>query len=501
MRDLLRDRLALAALVLALVLRIGYFAEVRSHDLDLSANPMLDMVYLHQNASRIASGDLLLRDQFLGFYARMREEMYGPAKYDELFEPHAYHDSPGYLYFAAACESVVRSPYAVVFAQELLDTLACALVYVLARRASGRAAARLALVAAALSPEAVAHAGFVLRESFLAFLGTLLVLALDEARRSGRPRAWAGAGLVLGLAWLSKLTFSLVAPFAALMALLPRESDASERGPARARRLAALVLGASLPLVPLAARNVALDVSPLRTSVVGPALMVQRNMPGYSGAAEHQDHERVRAILARSGDSTLGAWLATVESYPRPLDYVLLEGRKLEFFWLGVDFWNDIAVSWLRPLSPWLSPCVFRWGVLGPWVLLGVVHALVSRERRRALLPHLAFFLALGVATALLSGAYTRYRLVVQPVACVFFATTVVETAAGLRAGKQRALVAGCTLAMALALHWLLADPRTEEQQGLTRRNLHGWIEGTWAASPAARAYLHARVEASALPR
>jgi hypothetical protein len=125
---LFRDPIARVIWIVVLLLRIAFFAEVRMANLDITKNPQLDAIFLHDNAKAIAEGDIRLVHPLLGNYSAIRDKIYGPERYDRLFKPETYTDSPGYLYFAALCEFFGRgSPYAVVFVQLLLDALGCAL--------------------------------------------------------------------------------------------------------------------------------------------------------------------------------------------------------------------------------------------------------------------------------------------------------------------------------------------------------------------------------------
>ena len=54
MHQLLRDPVARLLLLVALLVRLSFALEVCSHRLDLSANDQLDMIFLHENAKRIA---------------------------------------------------------------------------------------------------------------------------------------------------------------------------------------------------------------------------------------------------------------------------------------------------------------------------------------------------------------------------------------------------------------------------------------------------------------
>jgi hypothetical protein len=493
MRALLDDRVARVILLVALVLRVGFFVEVWHNDLDLTPCEQLDMIYLHQNALRIAEGDIRLEDPYVGGYADLRDKEYGPERYARLFSKHTYVESPGYLYFAALCERIgPRSPYTVVFVQELLDTLTCAFVYVIARRARGLAAARVALAASALCLECVAEAGFVLRESFIGFLATSFVLALESARARGCERGWFLAGVVFGAGWITKLSFSLVAPWVVLFAWLASGDAREPPGKrARARRtggaLARFGLGAALAIAPFAARNVSLGVRPLQMSTLALLNIAGRHNPQYSGLAEgsHTGYGYLKSILDSTDDTALGVWKATLALYPNPwIDFPAKLLKKFSYYWVAVDFWNNIRCSYLRLLSPWLGLCVCWWGVLGPWAAIGSVLALVRPDLRRPLLPTVIVFLAFGPATAMAGGVFTRYRMVSEPLACVLFATAIVETARAIR--RKRAL-GPILLVVGIALHGLLRDHYPRPDFPLTKE----WLLRYALTFPKERAQHH----------
>jgi len=471
LHQLFRDPVARILLLAALVIRLSFAFEVTRNRLDLSANPQLDVTFLHENAKEIASGDLRLTEPVLGNYRDIREKIYGPERYDRLFRPGTYVDSPGYLYFAALFEAVSGgSPYAVIFAQLVLDVLGCALVYLIALRVYGIAEARLALAAGALCLELVGHAGFVLRESFIAFLVTATVAAFVTGQRDPTPRAWVVAGLLWGAGWTTKLTFALLLPFVPFVA--PR------------KRLAAFALGAALSIAPFVARNVSLGVRPLEMSATSLQVLAHRNMAGYRGYGEWVgQHDRIRSVLDAAdgswlGESSAGVLAAAIEGHERG-GYVKQLGAKLFWFFAPVDFYNNISVACLRLASPVLAVCVVWWGVLSPFALLGFLAAL----RRREALPLVAAFATLGIGTALLSGVYTRYRVPIEPVACVFFASAVVEAARRIRARRPSGFA---IVALALALRI------GTEQPGPDKVHAAAWVSGTFPEQP--RDYLLGRL-------
>ncbi len=343
----------------------------------------------------------------------------------------------------------------------------------------------MALAACALCLECVGEAGFVLRESLIAFLVTASVYTLERARNEG-PRSWILAGIVWGLGWTTKLTFVFLLPFVPFI---------TGRKP---RSLAAFALGALLPVMPFVARNVSVGVPPLQMSATSLQIIAQRNMAEYPGYGELVGrHDAIRRVLDASDETSLGVLAAAIRSHEHPLvDYPKQLGRKLFYFFAPIDFWNNIRVSYLRLLSPYLALCVVWWGVLSPWALAGLVRACIRREA----LALVAAFLALGVAPALVAGVYTRYRMVIEPIACVFFGATVVAAARSIRRSNVRGWGVWLVLLLvALRIGMELAVFQGHEQPRLPKWELRNYVWGTWA-NKTATTYLDDKVERSGAP-
>jgi hypothetical protein len=333
----------------------------------------------------------------------------------------------------------------------------------------------------------VGHAGFVLRESFIAFLVTASVSELVRAREDGAARTWGMAGFLWGLGWTTKLTFFFMLPVALFFARRDKKT------------FLAFVLGAALPILPFAIRNVSLGVPPLQMSATSLQIIAHRNMRGYVGAGERVGmHNEIRKILDASDETSLGVLRAAIASHEHPAtDYPAQLGRKLLFFFAPVDFWNNISVTWLGRLSPFLALCIVWWGVLSPWATVGIA---LNLRRNRAY-PLIAAFLALGVAPALIGGVYTRYRLVIEPIACCFFAAAIVEAARRIRTRGSLAsgvLIIACAVALRvgteLATNAVFGGP----QAPITKELLVGYVNGTFP--PDGRNWLISRALRSSGP-
>jgi 4-amino-4-deoxy-L-arabinose transferase-like glycosyltransferase len=135
--------------------------------------------------------------------------------------------------------------------QSLLGGVACVLLYALGRRVSGERVAWWAGLLYSVYPLSVSLAVFVFPQAVLMPLTYAACLAALAARDRSSPPIALGAGALLGLAVLCAP--SSVAVGAALLVWL--RSASSSPAAAKWRMALALLIGASLPVVPWAVRN------------------------------------------------------------------------------------------------------------------------------------------------------------------------------------------------------------------------------------------------------
>lgn len=499
MRELARDRAALALLLAALCLRLAIAIEFHAHDLDQTSLPWIDARTIHGNAERVADGDVLLMDQFFGMHSYYRDFFFGPEKYDRWFGPFQYYDAPLYVYVVGGLYSVTltRSPVVVPYFHALIGTLTCALVYLIGRRASGRPVALVALGLTAFSGELVFYSAFVLRETWLALVFTWAAYELLRAQQEG-GNAWMRAGLAFGVAWLSKTSIILIAPFVAL-ALTLHGLKTSRRDGARAAL--AFFLAASAPVIPFAIRNVALGVGPFANSTGEITMIVKQNLPGLPGCGSVILDPRSPPIIAGlEKPSSLAALAAVLREHPSAGSWLGLEARKLAFFWAPFDIYDNVRFVFWRQLLRSLAPCVVTWAILGPLALVGAVLSLRSRASAVAHAPVLAL-LWMGIATALAIGAFTRYTLPCHPALAVLAAAPIVEVFARAREKKwlpATAIALGVVASGALFQRTrTMLDERIDLGRAPTIVELATHVNECYPASAEARAYLRERLIAA----
>ena len=115
------------------------------------------------------------------------------------------HWAPGYEAFLGAVFAAAGPhPIAARAAQVLISTLTVALVYGIARRVSGRKAARIAGTLSALDPSLIAYSHYLYSETLLAALLAGAAYALCRRPEAPTRREGIAAGVLLGFATLTR---------------------------------------------------------------------------------------------------------------------------------------------------------------------------------------------------------------------------------------------------------------------------------------------------------
>jgi hypothetical protein len=259
----------------------------------------------------------------------------------------------------------------------------CLLIYRMAARTFGETEARVAAGLVVLHPGALIYAGKIHSQTLDTFLVVLtFVLLAHLTRDSGLGRIMA-AGLVSGLAILSRGT---IAPFIAIWAL--RFLWGQRRAPSRAALCAlALVVGGVLAAGPVIIRGHLLYGSfvPLRTDV-GVNLWYGNHV-GASGTSytlslpprpvtSQMSPELVSHIAGKSEVDQNRAFLGAVFDFVRqnPLEAVRLFVLKLYYFW-----WFSPHAGLLYPRT-WTSVYSLYYPLIMLLGLVGIVRGLASPE-------------------------------------------------------------------------------------------------------------------------
>lgn len=403
-------------LAIATVVRLAYVAELR-------ATPwfdglVVDPEYYDQWAQRIAAGDWL-----------------GTG---------AFYMDPLYPY-------VLGALYAVVGRDLLLARLlnvacsvgACACTAALGRRVGGPTVGLLAGLGLALYEPDVFNCGELDKTALSMPLVAAFLFLLTDRRRGARL----GAGLVLGLAALTRANLLVFAPLGALVIARDREEgDAS----ARIRAAAAFVAGFALALAPVALRNFAVAETFVPTTTqLGQNFYTGNNPENPYGAYgvvsfvranPHFEEADFRAAAEERVGRPLGpnevsrfwlrAGLAHIASDPAFAARAFLRKAAL--------VWNDFEVSdsqdqyLMERESRTLRLPLLGFGEVAALAVLGCV---VGRRRRPVVL--LAAFVVVYGVTLVAFFIFARYRVQVVPALLPLAGLGVMALANRLREGDR----------------------------------------------------------------
>jgi len=440
----------------AFAVRVVYIIQIRSNPFFARPTPGTDMFRYDGIARRIASGD---------------------------FRAGTTAESPLYPYAVLpAIYTITRGdPLWTRIIQAALASFTVVLVYLLARRLAGKAAALPAGETAALSAgetaavatdetTAVAAAAIAaLYPPFIIYdcelLGEWLLnllcvgmmlflctLSTGTGRGVRRDLAVFMSSFLVGLASAAKPTVLVFLPVAAV----PVGLYAARSRMGRRRCALLFALGFAASIVPFMVRSYLLsgELVPLRGN--SGIMFLMGNNPTATGAFTYPSGE----IAERFRELTRGKSQAEADrvAFRLAFDFIRhnpgqalgLYLRKLRMFWSPEEIGNNISIPYFRQIS------FLRWlpgfGLILPAAVVGAVLAL-RRFRRFALVYAFVLIYAVVIASFIVVA---RYRLAVVPFLIIFAGVTVSEFVRLLadRRWKRAVLLASVVLAAGVLLNW-----------------------------------------------
>lgn len=387
---------ALGLLLVTLVVKVVVLAQLHDHPLLQPAGELDSAVYARL-AQRAAAGDWALG-------------------------PDAYYVSPLYVYFLAIVLNLGGGALlAARTLQILLGVAAVGLVHATARRLFGEVSGLVAGSLAALTGVLTFNEVLILQSSVDPFLTALALWLLARALGSGRPADLALAGLAQGLFALNRpnaLAWSLALLAGLLIARRLRQGTIEA---------AALALGLSLALAPVAIRNrVVAGEWVLLASHGGLNFFVGNNaeadgtyhsVPGITPSIEGQARD-ARRVAEQDLGVSLTASEVSGHFYRKAFDWIRAEPgaalrlflRKLAYVFNALDLSLNYSYAYYASDERTLLRVLFVGpGLLVPLGLLGLLAA-----PRRPPLPDFALWAlfvpayALSVATFFVAS---RYRM------------------------------------------------------------------------------------------
>jgi tetratricopeptide (TPR) repeat protein len=417
-----------------------------------------------------------------------------------------FYQAPLYPYFLGLLYALVgRDLLLVRIVQALVGAAAAVLLAGAAERLFSRRVAWVAGLGLALYAPAIFF-DVLLQKTVLDvfFICLTLWVASQLVEESNRPRLWAALGATLGALSLTRENALALVPVAIIWALSTRRAHEGQEGkeghrgrPApdvRQQRLGVLrvpvvtlLLGLTLVLLPVGARNYAVDGGLyVTTSQFGANFFIGNNpaadgtymslRPGR-GAPEFE-----RQDATELAEQALGRALtpAEVSAYWRdralgfiaaePGRWAALMARKVALLWNATEMLDTESQESYEEISPILDVLApaGHFGILVPLGLAGLV---VAWPDRRRLWPVLGFA-GVYAASVVVFFVFARYRFPLVPFLLLFAALGVVSAPALITRGSavRRGAIALAVAVAALAANWPLLS-RTR-MRAITETNL-----------------------------
>jgi 4-amino-4-deoxy-L-arabinose transferase-like glycosyltransferase/Flp pilus assembly protein TadD len=348
-----------------------------------------------------------------------------------------------YPWFLAAIYAVGKTG-TILIVQAVLDSLSCVIVYWLGCRLFSRPVGVLAGVVMALYGPLVFYTGALLTPTLITFLGLVAVSLLVKYNDTPRWPLVFAAGIVIGLATLTRGNNILLLVAGAIYLAVSLGSWRRTVRPA-----AVMTLGALLIVSVVTVRNYTVEGRMVPVSANYAALYVGHNpeatglyaMPSFTEGAAFEDEvmgtrEAVSEMLGRDvtlAESSQYLFNEGVRyAVSHPLEEVKLTARKFYFFWNRTESPTNLNYYFARDYSSLLGLLPLTFGLIAPLGLFGMW--LSRREWRKHLLLYL-YVLAV-LATCLLFFLSAEYRIPVVPIVILFAAHAVI-----VLAGEMRGLV------------------------------------------------------------
>lgn len=366
--------------------------------------------------------------------------------------------APLYPYVVALIYSLFgTAPLATILFQNLLGLATVYLVFVYARYLFGWRTGVLAAAITACYPTLIFFEGELMITSMEVFLAVLSLMTLHRALQIRNARAFLIAGVILGLAAITRPTF-LVIVF--LYPIFLISSRARVRLQVAARDLMILVLGLLIPILPVTARNAFVSQDFVLISSQGGSNF-------YVGNSSRADGITVRALgpMTRLGPYQDNIWSSSVEVAEQQSGRKLRESevssfwmdaalremasdpgravglmlRKFYFFWHGQEIINDKSIYLAREYSSLMSVILWTWflkfpsGLLFPLMIVGIVASV--RRSSPTIVPLL--YLLLYSAGIALFFVCARFRQPIVPIAILFAAVGIMQIVKAIRRGKR----------------------------------------------------------------
>jgi len=327
--------------------------------------------------------------------------------------------------------------------QRLIGALTVVLIFYLARRVFGKKAGWFAGLAAAACPLSLFYEGELLVETLMLFLHAATLCILIEAAERKNFKWWALCGLALGLCCIGRPNSLLLVPVAVFWIFAISEGAWKRRA---CSALLCLVIIITV-ITPVTLMNVLVGKRFFLITYSGSYNLYIGNAPDGTGVFLTPPSMKAIREAEQKEDVDINWRQYLLEEWRQ--DPLLLPRKlllKTKLFWQSGELPCDVNFYLRRDSSPlYASP--FRWAVIAPLGLIGLVLAFLKKPPRRLADPRviLAAYLAVYTCSVILVFVPGRLRMPALAILFLFAAHALAVVAEavvqGIKSGKVRPLV------------------------------------------------------------
>jgi 4-amino-4-deoxy-L-arabinose transferase-like glycosyltransferase len=283
-----------------------------------------------------------------------------------------FYQDPLYTYLVALTYKVLGPDVRWVFAwQMLLGVAGNVLIYLIARKYFGEWVAVLAAALAVLCSPMLYYELILVRETLISLAGLLMAYLTTLAFERRRWGWWVGLGAAVGLSIILKSHFVLFLIGVAAAIVIGYRKDW--------RRMLAsgglFMAGVVVAISPLAARNVAVGVSPLTTTSAAGITFIGANTVDYAGNGFFVSPQYAARIMGDTNGKMLPAVIECLKTHPDIASYAQLVWGKFEKTWQWYEIPSNSSFDYYRLHSSLLRHLPVTFLLISPLALVGLVLA------------------------------------------------------------------------------------------------------------------------------
>jgi len=368
------------------------------------------------------------------------------------------------------CVCGLQNYQAVRAMQIVLSLATTALVYLLARRMYDERVASVAATIHCLYPSLLGAADMVLTETVFTLLLCGFLVLIERYFASPSRLTLATAGVMLGLAALTRSVVWLF-PLFAVLTIITFSRNRTLLG--RIGSAAPLMLGFVLTLAPWTVRNTLLQQTFTTVDVMGGRNMMMGNYeftPAYRpwAAIEIEGDEAWHAVLSRAHGGLAGKTQGQIDKLAmkyalgymldHPSQTVRRSTAKLLHFW---QLERELVAGAKQGIwGPFSTPAVVAlaaviMGAYAVTILLGVFGVVLAPPKSLAM--HAFLLVLVGFVTALhcVAFAHSRYHLPLMPIVMIYAAAAWVQRREITGKWRSWPFAAAATVSLVLVASWV----------------------------------------------